>query len=109
MQTVYQAVGARDGLLRLASAWHTRVLKDEVVSHPFSHGYHAQHTERLAAYWGRLSVGRRRTLTSTVMRPLSCGFTAATGRTRRWTSGRSPVSIRRSKTSASPATNSSGA
>src|SRR6266480_6436354 len=58
---------------------------------------------------GRLSVGQRRTLTSTVMRPPSCGFTAATGRTRRWTSGRSPVSIRRSKMSASPATNSSGA
>src|ERR1700732_3994433 len=51
MQTVYEAAGGRDGLLRLASAWHTRVLKDEAVSHAFSHGYHAQHTERLAAYW----------------------------------------------------------
>jgi len=36
----------------------------------------------------RHSVDQRRTLTSTVMKPLSCGFTAATGRTRRWTSGR---------------------
>jgi len=51
MQTVYGAAGGRDGLLRLASAWHTRVLEDEVVSHAFSHGYHPQHTERLAAYW----------------------------------------------------------
>ena len=51
MQTVYEAAGGRDGLLRLASAWHTRVLEDEVVSHAFSHGYHPQHTERLAAYW----------------------------------------------------------
>ena len=51
MQTVYEAAGGRDGLLRLARAWHSRVLKDEVVSHAFSHGYHPQHTERLAAYW----------------------------------------------------------
>lgn len=51
MQTIYEAIGGREGLLRLASAWHTRVLKDEVVSHAFSHGYHPQHTERLAAYW----------------------------------------------------------
>jgi hemoglobin len=51
MQTVYEAAGGRDGLLRLARAWHTRVLEDEVVSHAFSHGYHPEHTERLAAYW----------------------------------------------------------
>jgi len=51
MQTVYEAAGGRDGLLRLASAWHKRVLEDEVVSHAFSHGFHPQHIERLAAYW----------------------------------------------------------
>lgn len=51
MQTIYEAVGARDGLLRLAAAWHARALADEVVSHAFSHGYHPEHTERLAAYW----------------------------------------------------------
>ena len=33
-------------MLRLASAWHTRVLEDEEVSHAFSHGYHPQPTER---------------------------------------------------------------
>jgi hemoglobin len=27
-------------------------MKDEVVAHAFSHGFHPQHTERLAAYWG---------------------------------------------------------
>ena len=47
-QTVYEAAGGFDGLLRLAHAWHKRVLEDEVVSHAFSHGYHPQHTERLA-------------------------------------------------------------
>ena len=57
MQTVYQAAGGRDGLLRLAMAWHTRVLEDEVVSHAFSHGYHPQHTERLAAYWAEALGG----------------------------------------------------
>ena len=49
--TLYQAVGGAEGVLRLAHAWHERVLADEVVSHAFSHGYHPQHTERLAAYW----------------------------------------------------------
>src|SRR6266850_908881 len=57
METVYEAAGGRDGLLRLASAWHTRVLEDEVVSHAFSHGYHPQHTERLAAYWAEALGG----------------------------------------------------
>lgn len=50
-QTVLEAAGGYDGLLRLAGAWHKRVLDDEVVSHAFSHGYHPHHTERLAAYW----------------------------------------------------------
>jgi phosphohistidine swiveling domain-containing protein len=57
METVYEAAGGRDGLLRLAGAWHARVLEDEVVSHAFSHGYHAQHTERLAAYWAEALGG----------------------------------------------------
>src|SRR6516165_1878821 len=57
MQTVYEAVGGRDGLLRLASAWHTRVLEDEVVSHAFSHGFHPQHSQRLAAYWAEALGG----------------------------------------------------
>lgn len=56
-QTVYEAVGGHDGLLRLASAWHTRVLEDHVVRHAFSHGYHPQHTERLAAYWAEALGG----------------------------------------------------
>jgi hemoglobin len=27
------------------------VMADEIVSHAFSHGFHPQHSERLAAYW----------------------------------------------------------
>ena len=49
--TLFEAIGGVNGVLRLAHAWHERVLADEVVSHAFSHGFHPQHTERLAAYW----------------------------------------------------------
>ena len=57
MPSVYEAAGGYPGLLRLAAAWHERVLADELVSHAFSHGYHPQHTERLAAYWGEALGG----------------------------------------------------
>src|SRR5215203_7258687 len=57
MQTVYEAAGGLDALLRLAHAWHKRVLEDEVVSHAFSHGFHPQHHERLAAYWAEALGG----------------------------------------------------
>src|SRR5262245_36955684 len=32
-QTVYEAAGGAEGVLRLAHAWHARVMADEVVSH----------------------------------------------------------------------------
>jgi hemoglobin len=51
MQTIYEAAGGDAGLLKLAHAWHERVLADEVVSHAFSHGFHPEHTVRLASYW----------------------------------------------------------
>ena len=57
MQSVYEAAGGREGLLRLAGAWHSRVMADEVVSHAFSHGVHPQHTGRLAAYWAEALGG----------------------------------------------------
>src|SRR5687768_11735615 len=50
-RSVYGAAGGMEGMRRLAGAWHARVLADEVVAHAFSHGFHPQHTERLAAYW----------------------------------------------------------
>lgn len=49
--TIYEAAGGRQAFINLAHAWHTRCLADPVVSHAFSHGFHPQHTERLAAYW----------------------------------------------------------
>lgn len=57
MTTVYEAAGGSEAMLRLAHAWHARVLADEVVSHAFSHGFHPQHTERLAAYWAEALGG----------------------------------------------------
>ena len=57
MKTVYEAMGGDEALLRLARAWHARVMADEVVSHAFSHGFHPQHSERLAAYWSEALGG----------------------------------------------------
>src|SRR5215813_7068655 len=57
MQTVFQAAGGTEGLRRLAGAWHRRVMADEIVAHAFSHGFHPQHVERLAAYWAEALGG----------------------------------------------------
>jgi hemoglobin len=57
MQNVYEAAGGGEGLLRLAEAWHSRVMADEIVGHAFSHGFHPQHVERLAAYWAEALGG----------------------------------------------------
>jgi hemoglobin len=57
VQTIFDAAGGEEALLRLAHAWHARCLADPVVSHAFSHGYHPQHSERLAAYWSEALGG----------------------------------------------------
>ena len=57
MQTIFDAAGGLEGLHRLAACWHERVMADEVVSHAFSHGFRADHTERLAAYWAEALGG----------------------------------------------------
>ena len=55
--TIYEAAGGHDAFMRLAHAWHLRCLADPIVSHAFSHGYHPQHTERLAACWAEAFGG----------------------------------------------------
>jgi len=50
-------MGGEEGVLRLAAAWHRRVMADDVVGHAFSHGFHPQHAERLAAYWAEALGG----------------------------------------------------
>lgn len=57
MATIYERAGGADGMLRLAHAWHERVLADPVVSHAFEHGYREDHSERLAAYLGEALGG----------------------------------------------------
>lgn len=57
MQTLFDALGGLPALRRLAHAWHLRVMADEMVSHAFSHGFHPDHTERLAAYWAEALGG----------------------------------------------------
>ncbi|MEV7134068.1 oxidoreductase [Arthrobacter sp. NPDC093128] len=57
MQTVYEAAGGADFFLALANAWHARVMADDVVSHAFSHGFHTDHSMRLAAYWAEALGG----------------------------------------------------
>ena len=50
--TIFEALGGSPGVQKLAHAWHEQVLADAIVAHAFSHGFHPEHTERLAAYWG---------------------------------------------------------
>lgn len=57
MATVYEAASGDEGLRRLATAWHVRVMADAVVSHAFSHGFHPDHSRRLAAYWAEALGG----------------------------------------------------
>jgi hemoglobin len=57
VESVYDALGGQPGVTRLAEAWHERVMADDVVAHAFSHGFHPDHTERLAAYWGEALGG----------------------------------------------------
>jgi hemoglobin len=56
-RSIFEAAGGMDAIRRLAEAWHARVMADEIVSHAFSHGFHPQHTERLAAYWAEALGG----------------------------------------------------
>jgi hemoglobin len=63
--SIFSLLGGFAGVLRLAHAWHERVLADVVVAHAFSHGFHPQHTERLAAYWAE-AWGGPASYTSTI-------------------------------------------
>jgi len=56
-QTIFEAAGGSQVFLDFAHAWHVRCLADPIVSHAFSHGFHPQHTERLAAYWAEALGG----------------------------------------------------
>jgi hemoglobin len=57
VESIYEAAGGDAGMMRLAEAWHRRVLADEVVGHAFEHGFHPDHTRRLASYWAEALGG----------------------------------------------------
>ncbi len=56
-QTIFEVAGGSQAFIDLAEAWHARCLADPIVSHAFSHGFHPQHSERLAAYWAEALGG----------------------------------------------------
>ena len=43
--------------LALATEHHRLCLEDPELNHPFSHGTHPEHVERLAAYWAEVFGG----------------------------------------------------
>ncbi|MDO5500756.1 MAG: oxidoreductase [Propionibacteriaceae bacterium] len=58
--SLFEAMGGEPGIRRLAEAWHRRCLADPIVAHAFSHGFHPDHTARLAAYWAEALGGPAR-------------------------------------------------
>jgi hemoglobin len=50
MMTLYEEVGGFDRILAICRAWHVRLKGDPLAWHPFEHGTHPRHDERLAAY-----------------------------------------------------------
>ena len=56
MQSVYDAAGAMEGFVRLAHAWHARVMADEVVSHDHPVHLSCLHTNRFNPFQNRLFV-----------------------------------------------------
>lgn len=48
--SLYEEVGGFDRILALCKAWHVRLQQDPLAWHPFDHGTHPRHDERLAAY-----------------------------------------------------------
>ena len=48
--SLYDDVGGFDRILAVCRAWQSRLKQDPLAWHPFEHGTHPQHEERLAAY-----------------------------------------------------------
>jgi hemoglobin len=55
--SIYEYAGGAPAFLALASALNARCLADPVLNHPFSHGGHPEHLERLAGYLGEVFGG----------------------------------------------------
>src|SRR2546421_12486659 len=57
MPTPTDRLSARNPQLRKFDQNGWQRPEDEVVSHAFSHGFHPEHSERLAAYWAEALGG----------------------------------------------------
>jgi hemoglobin len=55
--TLFEFAGGQPAFQALAAAHHERCLQDPVLQHPFSHGGHPQHVERLGNYWAEVFGG----------------------------------------------------
>jgi hemoglobin len=55
--SMYELAGGAEAFRALAAAHHERCLQDPVLNHPFSHGVHPEHVQRLADYWGEVFGG----------------------------------------------------
>jgi hemoglobin len=55
--SIFEFAGGREAFLALAAAHHQRCLDDPELSHPFAHGTHPDHVERLADYWAEVFGG----------------------------------------------------
>jgi hemoglobin len=58
--SLYEFAGGAPAFLALATAHHARCLADPVLNHPFSHGTHPDHVQRLADYWAEALGGPAR-------------------------------------------------
>ena len=55
--SLYDELGGFDVLLAVTRRWHELCLADPEAAHPFEHGLHPQHDERLAAYLAEVCGG----------------------------------------------------
>jgi hemoglobin len=56
-RSIYEAAGCGPAFQALAAAHHARCLADPVLNHPFSHGGHPEHVQRLGQYWAEVCGG----------------------------------------------------
>jgi len=55
--SLYADLGGFDVILAVCRRWHRLCLEDPLSAHPFEHGLHPQHDERLAAYLAEATGG----------------------------------------------------
>jgi hemoglobin len=57
--SLYDQIGGFDRVMALCRRWHELCMADPLAAHPFEHGLHPFHDERLAAYLAEVFGGPR--------------------------------------------------